>query len=306
MAATPGDSEKDAYLAAHNITVRSGPCDEQMVKGKTKQLRQVQRHMQTDGMSNDLNQRRHHWTAQWLAEGDFQRVFSLDVRDVVFQKNPFSIAEAENLGSANGGPELIFFTDNEKGQAGGNWLTWRACSMQTFGKLESHEQAEMAQKPNLCGGTILATHHGMERYLSSMNALVEDLKSTDLMSGHMADELRKELETGMTENFKMVAKSVGFFKLWDSQCHNRDQPMMNYLVHKGGEKALGVKFAIFGTNVGDVYNMEADCEKNKVRKDKMGKVLNSKGNVPAVLHKYDHCKDTFAKTLTYKWFMKGT
>lgn len=117
----------------------------------------------------DLNQRRYIYYQKWLRAQKFDKVWLLDVRDVVFQADPFQLA--------NDGFALF----EDKQHISRAWSTDRINKC-----LDVNVTAASIEQnwPELCGGTILGKSKALSSFLSSMIDLVEQVRLRMLSGNH--------------------------------------------------------------------------------------------------------------------------
>jgi len=132
------------FLKEHNINYLV--CDETYVKGAS------------------INNTRYFKYLEFLHKNEYSKVFLTDVRDVVFQKNPFDELPNDNF--------LFFFEEDRSEVIGNNtytdyWIT------QSFGETVL---SELNGNPIICSGTTFGSYKNILFYLIKMNNLLNVIK----------------------------------------------------------------------------------------------------------------------------------
>ncbi|KAJ1636739.1 hypothetical protein T492DRAFT_1140922 [Pavlovales sp. CCMP2436] len=150
------DEEMRAYLAANRVTVDSLPCE--TIPLVTPEQRALPHGLWLGG----LNQARYTHYLRWLAEHDFERVWLLDARDVIFLRNPFESAPHN----------LVLFAEMPTTSV---WVAQRVSAC--FGDEISKEMMRTLRY-NLCGGTVYGTSAGIAGFAREMAGVGKDMSLT--------------------------------------------------------------------------------------------------------------------------------
>eukprot|EP00930_Biecheleria_cincta_P049001 TRINITY_DN34244_c0_g1_i1.p1 TRINITY_DN34244_c0_g1~~TRINITY_DN34244_c0_g1_i1.p1 ORF type:complete len:436 (+),score=77.74 TRINITY_DN34244_c0_g1_i1:70-1308(+) len=150
------DPVTDAFLTSHRVVRRTEPCLEQAEQAKWTWL--FGDHGDFNHFKGTLNQRRWVHYRNWLREFNADKVWMVDVRDIVFQANPF----------LNTQPGMSFFAARE----------WSSPTLlervQTcLGDMKLASELDQSSFPEVSGGSVFGQGPPLDNFLDMMSDRIE-------------------------------------------------------------------------------------------------------------------------------------
>jgi len=158
------DPETDAFLTSHRVVRKTEPCLEQAEQSKWTWL--FGEHGDFNHFKGTLNQRRWVHYRNWLSEFNADKVWMVDVRDIIFQANPF----------LNTQPGMSFFAARE----------WSSPTLlervQTcLGDMKLASELERSSFPEVSGGSVFGQGQPLRNFLDMISDRIE-LITKDLIN----------------------------------------------------------------------------------------------------------------------------
>jgi len=147
-------ADEAPWFDAHRISHHPEPCKEQLQHADTTKKRAGGKGI----WLGTLNQRRWYYYKQWLSLGQYDAVWLTDVRDVVFQTQPFTTRP----------PELVLYVDKP-------FLTpFQMRKIKPCLGADVWSKMKASGMPNLCGGTVMGSAAGVAGLCDGMTKLAEE------------------------------------------------------------------------------------------------------------------------------------
>lgn len=111
-----------------------------------------------------INNTRYYKYLEFLEKNKYNNVFLTDVRDIVFQKNPFDELPKD---------DFLFFFEEDRSEVIGNNTYTDYWIIQSFGDVVLNE---LKEKPIICSGTTFGSYKNILFYLIKMTNLLNVIK----------------------------------------------------------------------------------------------------------------------------------